>query len=282
MTDMENSAEAEFKKLEVTTAFLRAGGFEADVGVILGSGLSAFISRVQVLKEIEYSTIPNFPIATADFHSGKLILGELAGKRILIMQGRFHLYEGYSMARIVFPVRVMKLLGIQNLYISNISGGVNPDFKKGDLVLIEDHINLQPGGPLTGPNLQELGPRYPDMSEPYSKKLGAGLMKAAAVAGVNVKQGVYAAVTGPHLETRAEYRMLRTLGADMVGMSTVPEVIAARHMGLPCCAMSIITDECDPDNLVPIDVPEIMTIAGKGDQVLADLFANSIKTNIEN
>lgn len=269
--------ENESKKISEAANFLRSKGIAAaSVGVVLGSGLGAFMARVQPVLEIPYAEIPHFPLATADFHSGKLALCELAGKRVLVMQGRFHLYEGHSMAQIVFPVRVLRALGVESFFFSNISGGVNLDFKKGDLVLITDHLNLQTGGPLMGPNLEALGPRYPDMSAPYAAALGEQTLAAAARHGVAIKQGVYAAVNGPQLETRAEYRMLKTLGADMVGMSTVPEVIAARHMGVPCCAVSIITDECDPDNLVPIDVPEILEIAGKADQKLADIFAGVI------
>lgn len=258
-------------------AFLRSRGIDApEVGVVLGSGLGAFRDHMTPIHEMEYAQIPHFPVSTVEFHKGRLIYGEAGGKRVLVMQGRFHYYEGYSMPQIVFPIRVMKALGIQHLLLTNLAGGIKAGFKKGDLVLIDDHINLQGSNPLLGPNLDDLGPRFPDMSRPYSPGLGAKLRAAAEKEGVTLKQGVYASVQGPMLETRAEYRYLRIIGADMVGMSTVPEVIAAQHMGLPCAAVSIISDECDPDNLAPIDVPEIMRVAGLADAVLAKILASAI------
>jgi purine-nucleoside phosphorylase len=193
------------------------------------------------------------------------------------MQGRFHAYEGYSMQQIVFPVRVMKLLGIQNLFLSNASGGINLSFKKGDLVLVDDHINLLNGNPLSGKNLDDLGPRFPDMSEPYDVRLKDLLQQKAKALNIGLKKGTYVAVHGPNLETKAEYRFLKIIGADMVGMSTVPEVIAAAHMQLPCIAVSVITDECDPDNLKPVNIQEIIEVAGKADAKLSQLFAETIK-----
>jgi purine-nucleoside phosphorylase len=261
-------------KINETSEFLRAEGMaEAETGIVLGTGLGAFLYRVKVEREADYARIPHFPSATLEHHKGRLISGTVAGRKVLVMQGRFHFYEGHTMAQIVFPIRVMKSLGIRRLLLSNVAGGIHPDFRKGDLVLIDDHINLQSGNPLIGPNPDALGPRFPDMSRPYSPALCSQLREAARKAGVPLKQGVYAAVNGPMLETRAEYRYLRTLGADLVGMSTVPEVIAANHMGLPCAAISIVTDECDPENLKPIDVPEIIAIAGSRDPQLAGLFA---------
>lgn len=192
------------------------------------------------------------------------------------MQGRFHAYEGYSLQQIVFPIRVMKLLGIKRLFLSNAAGGINLTFKKGDLVLIDDHINLLYGNPLTGKNFDELGPRFPDMSVPYNPDLSNLLQQNSTKLKIELKKGVYAAVNGPNLETKAEYRYLKVIGADMVGMSTVPEVIAANHMQLPCAAISVITDECDPGNLKPINIEEIIEIAGKADAKLSKLFYESI------
>jgi purine-nucleoside phosphorylase len=227
-------------------------------------------------QTIPYTDIPGFPVSTVEFHKGNLIYGNIGNKNILIMQGRFHAYEGYSMQQIVFPIRVMKLLGIKHLFLSNVAGGINLNFKKGDLIMIDDHINLLYGNPLTGKNFDELGSRFPDMSEPYSKELSNKLMEKALQLNISLKKGVYASVNGPNLETRAEYRYLKIIGADMVGMSTVPEVIAANHMQLPCAAISVITDECDPANLKPVNIPEIIEVAGKADEKLALLFKHTI------
>ncbi len=264
--------------IEEATAFLKRKGFDnAEVGIVLGTGLGKFIEKMEVEATIHYSQIPHFPVATMEFHAGQLILGRCGGKKVVAMQGRFHFYEGYSTKEITFPVRVMKMLGIKNLLLSNAAGGVNLDFKKGDLVAIEDHINLQTENPLTGPNQEILGSRFPDMSEPYSNELRNKLHALADQQNINVKEGVYAAVTGPNLETRAEYRYLKIIGADLVGMSTVPEVIVARHMGLPVLAVSVVTDECDPDNLQPVDIAEIIETAGKADEKLSGLFAALIE-----
>lgn len=261
------------KQLKETTEFLKANGINEPVfGIILGTGLSDVLNHISIIKTLDYSEIPHFPVSTVEFHKGKLVYGELNGIKLLVMQGRFHLYEGYSMQQITYPVRVMKLLGIQFLLMSNAAGGINKNFKKGDLVLLDDHINLQNGSPLTGPNLDEFGPRFTDMSCPYSKELNQSLIKAALESNTTLKEGVYASVIGPNLETRAEYRYLHTIGADMVGMSTVPEVIVANHMSLPCAAVSVITDECDPDNLKPVDINEIIEVAGKADKKLSGLF----------
>lgn len=266
-------------QIKETADFLSSKGISSpEIGVVLGTGLGQFMNHIEIEKEIDYSDIPHFPLATVEFHKGKLIYGKLGNKKALAMQGRFHFYEGYTMQQITFPIRVMKLLGIKYLLLSNAAGGINPDFKKGDLVLIDDHINLQPANPLTGKNIDELGPRFPDMSAPYSKKLNETMVNAANKIKINLKKGVYASVTGPNLETRAEYRFLKTIGADMVGMSTVPEVIVANHTNLPCCAVSVITDECDPDNLKPVDIEEIIAVAGKADKKLSELFVNAIKS----
>lgn len=237
-------------QLEQAKEFLISQGIDhAEIGIVLGTGLHQIINLIEVLQTIPYSEIPNFPVSTVEFHKGNLIYGKLAGKKMLLMQGRFHAYEGYSMQQIVFPIRIMKLLGVQKLFLSNAAGGIDLNFKKGDLVLINDHINLQSGNPLTGKNFEELGPRFPDMSDPYDKEIATQLYLQASKLNIGLKEGAYAAVNGPNLETKAEYRYLKIIGADMVGMSTVPEVIAANHMQLPCAAISVITDECDPENL---------------------------------
>ncbi len=264
-------------EIEEATAYLRRKGYGgADVGVVLGTGLGKFLDRIEVEASIRYGSIPHFPVATMEFHSGNLVLGKCEGKKVVAMQGRFHYYEGYSMREITFPIRVLQRLGIKNLLISNAAGGVNLAFKKGDLAVIDDHINLQPENPLTGPNAEALGPRFPDMSAPYSQELTEMLTNIAEEEGHTLRRGVYAAVAGPNLETRAEYRYLKIIGADMVGMSTVPEVIVANHMGLPVLAVSVITDECDPDNLSPVNIEEIIQVAGKADEHLSGLFARLI------
>lgn len=264
-------------KIKETTDFLKnAGILEPSVGIVLGTGLGELVQHIQIEKTIEYSDIPNFPVSTVEFHKGKLIYGSIKGKKVLAMQGRFHFYEGYTMQQITFPIRVMKMLGIQHLLLSNAAGGINKEFKKGDLILIDDHINLQNGNPLIGHNIDELGPRFPDMSSPYSHALSTAFKNSAYELNISLKKGVYASVTGPNLETRAEYRFLRIIGADLVGMSTVPEVIVANHMNLPCAAVSVITDECDPYNLKPVNIAEIIEVAGKADKKLSALFVNVI------
>jgi purine-nucleoside phosphorylase len=266
------------EELEKAKAYLVSQGVTyVDAGVVLGTGLHHLVSLIDITHTIPYSSIPHFAVSTVEFHKGNLIYGNIGEKKVLVMQGRFHAYEGYSLQQIVFPIRVMKLLGAKHLLISNAAGGINLDFKKGDLVLIEDHINLQNGNPLTGKNLDELGGRFPDMSEPYSKNIGKALKAKATALGIKLSDGVYAAVNGPNLETKAEYRYLKIIGADLVAMSTVPEVIAANHMQLPCAAISVITDECDPDNLKPVNIAEIIEVAGKADKKLSMLFYETIK-----
>lgn len=267
-----------YEELKETENFLRDKGIkDADCGIVLGTGLNQFINHIKIIKSIPYNKIPHFPISTVEFHNGNLIYGEIGEKKIITMQGRFHFYEGYSFQQIVFPIRIMKMLGIKNLFLSNAAGGINLDFKKGDLVLVDDHINLLPGNPLIGKNDERLGSRFPDMSQPYSLELQQQLKMHGLNKKVIFKKGVYAAVAGPMLETRAEYRMLKIFGADMVGMSTVPEVIAANHIGLPCTAVSVITDACDPDNLKPINIEEIIEVAGKADKRLSKIFAEVIR-----
>jgi purine-nucleoside phosphorylase len=246
-----------------TTAYIksRIGDFEPEVGIILGTGLGALVSEIEVEKQLMYSNIPDFPISTLEFHSGKLIFGKLNGVKVVAMQGRLHYYEGYNMQQITFPVRVMKMLGIKTLFVSNASGSLNPDFKKGDLMVIEDHINLQPLNPLTGRNEDELGPRFPDMSEPYRRDLIDKALNIAKTNNITCHKGVYVGVTGPNLETKAEYRYLRIIGGDAVGMSTVPEVIVARHSGLTVFAISVLTDEGFPELLKPVSLDEILAVA---------------------
>lgn len=253
--------------------FLQQKGIEKpSIGVVLGTGLQQLVNYIDVKQTIPYTDIPGFPEATVEFHKGNLIHGTIGNKEVVVMQGRFHAYEGYTMQQIVFPIRVLKLLGIQQLFLSNAAGGINPQYKKGDLVLIDDHINLLTGNPLSGKNVDTFGPRFPDMSEPYDVALKSRLEQKARELGIPLQKGVYVAVHGPNLETKAEYRYLKIMGADMVGMSTVPEVIAAVHMQLPCVAVSVITDECDPDNLKPVNINEIIEVAGKADAVLSRLF----------
>ncbi len=263
--------------LQEAALFLQQKGMETPfAGIVLGTGLHQFINHISDPIIIPYSDIPHFPLSTVEFHKGNLVYGSVGDKKVLAMQGRFHYYEGYTMQQVVFPVRVMKLLGIQFLLLTNAAGGIHHTFKKGDLVLINDHINLQTANPLTGKNLDELGDRFPDMSAPYSLYAGNVLQQAAARLNVTLKTGVYAAVNGPNLETRAEYRYLNIIGADMVGMSTVPEVIAANHAQLPCAAVSVITDECDPDHLQPVNIAEIIEVAGKADKLLSEVLCQTI------
>ncbi|RAW03305.1 purine-nucleoside phosphorylase [Pseudochryseolinea flava] len=261
-----------------TTDFLRAHGITApDIGVIIGTGLGAqFIKLIRNPIAISYGQIPDFPTSTVESHHGRLIYGDLHGKKILAMQGRFHYYEGYDMKQITLPVRVMKLLGCKYLFISNASGNLNLKWKKGDLMMVDDHINLQTENPLRGKNFEAFGPRFPDMSQPYSDKLNKLIQEIAAEKKIPLRKGVYVAVNGPNLETRAEYRFLRMIGADAVGMSTVPEVIVANHMSLPCCAISVLTDDCDPDNLKPVSLAEIVATASKSEVVLTELYSELI------
>jgi len=262
--------------IKQTTEFLKEKGFDgAEIGIVLGTGLGNLVTKIDIEKEISYADIPNFPLSTVEFHSGKLIYGTLGGKKVIAMQGRFHFYEGYSMNEIVFPIRVLKLLGIKNLLISNASGAINTSFRKGELMLLKDHINLQPNT-LIGPNFKELGTRFPDMSEPYSLKLNKIAVEVAEKENITLQTGTYVSVAGPMLETAAEYRYLDIIGADAVGMSTVPEVIAANHMGLPCLAVSVLTDECDYNDLKPINIEEIIAVAGKAEKVLSILFSEII------
>ena len=261
----------------IRQALMAAGSdMKPAIGIILGTGLGRLAEAIERVATIEYTDIPGFPLSTVESHSGRLILGWLGGKAVVAMQGRFHYYEGYSMKQITFPVRVMCELGARTLMVSNACGGLNPHYRRGDLMLIEDHINLLGDNPLIGPNDDTLGPRFPDMSEPYSHELMALAEDVALDAKIKVHKGTYVAVAGPNLETRAEYRFLRAIGADVVGMSTVPEVIVARHMGMRVLGISIITDECFPDNLAPVDVAEIIAAANSAEPQMTRIMTDVI------
>ena len=266
------------KQVEECAAFLSAKNISSPIiGVVLGTGLSSLITDIEIEKSFPYVNIPHFPAATVEFHKGQLIYGSIEDKKILIMQGRYHYYEGYTMQQITFPIRVMRKLGIENLLLSNAAGGINNNFKKRELVLIDDHINLLPENPLRGLNDAAFGNRFVDMCSPYDTNLNEKLNSAANRLSISLKKGIYAAVPGPNLETRAEYRYIKSIGADMVGMSTVPEVIVANHIGLKCAAISVITDECDPDNLQPVDISEIIKVAAEADNILSRLLVETIK-----
>ncbi len=250
---------------------------EPTIGIILGTGLGGLVKEINVIDEIPYTEIPNFPVSTVESHSGKLIFGELGGKKVVAMQGRFHYYEGYTMQQVTFPVRVMKLLGIERLFVSNASGGVNPDFEVGEIMIQNDHINLFPSHPLIGKNIDELGPRFPDMSEPYDHKMIELAVQIAKENNIKVSVGSYAGLTGPTLETPAEYAYVRAIGADAVGMSTVPEVIVARHMEIPCFAISIITDLGVPGKIEKVSVQDVINVASRQEPkmtiIMRDLIA---------
>ncbi len=231
-----------------------------EVGIILGTGLGGLVEEIEINHSISYQDIPNFPVSTVEGHSGRLIFGKLGGKSVVAMQGRFHFYEGYPMEKVTFPVRVMKFLGIENLIVSNASGGVNPDFEIGDLMILTDHINLIPN-PLIGHNDNELGTRFPDMSEPYCQKMIASAQQIANANNIKIQKGVYVAVTGPTLETPAEYNFVRLIGGDTVGMSTVPEVVVARHMNIPCFAISVITDLGVPGKIKKVTHQDVQAVA---------------------
>jgi purine-nucleoside phosphorylase len=248
--------------IDEALAFLRTKTtMQPAIGIVLGTGLGGLAQEIRPEVVAEYEHIPHFPISTVESHHGRLIFGTLGNKQVVAMQGRFHYYEGYTMKQVTFPVRVMKFLGIHTLLISNAAGGMNPQFRKGAIMIITDHINLLGDNPLIGPNDDTMGPRFPDMSEPYSRSLIALAEQVALDLKIRTERGVFVAVPGPNLETRAEYRFLRFIGADAVGMSTVPEVIVAVHMGLKVLGFSIITDECFPDALQPADVGEIIAVA---------------------
>lgn len=247
------------------------------IGIILGTGLGGLVREMQVDTSIEYGKIPHFPVSTVESHKGKLLFGKVSGKHVVAMQGRFHKYEGYSLQQITFPVRVMKFLGVRTLLVSNAAGALNPLFRKGDVMVITDHINLLGDNPLIGPNDDELGPRFPDMSEPYDRKLIALAEDVALDLKIRIQKGVYIAVPGPNLETRAEYRFLRLVGGDAVGMSTVPEDIVAVHMGIRVLGFSILTDECFPDSLQPASLKEILKVAKKTEPKMTAIMKEVIR-----
>ena len=248
-----------------------------EIGIILGTGLGGLAREISVEAEVPYAEIPGFPLSTVETHAGRLLIGRLGGRPVVAMQGRFHRYEGYDLQQVTFPVRVLHALGARTLIVSNACGGMNPLWGPGDLVLLSDHINLLGDNPLVGPNDERMGPRFPDMSAPYDPELRALARKAALELGIMLREGVYVAVPGPNLETRAEYRMLRAMGADVVGMSTVPEVIVAGHQGMRTIGISIITDQCLPDALEPADIGRIIATAGRAEPQLTRLISTLVE-----
>lgn len=267
-----------YEKIIETSEFLKGKiqGFSPEIGIILGTGLGGLVSEISVETTINYEDIPNFPVSTVESHTGKLIFGKLSGKSVVAMQGRFHYYEGYTMQQLVFPVQVMKKLGISKLIVSNACGSLNPDVKAGDILIINDHINLLPGNPLIGKNIDELGPRFPDMSAPYSSTLIEKAVEIANCHQFSYKVGVYVAVSGPNLETSAEYKFLRIIGGDVVGMSTVPEVIAANHCGLELFAISVVTDEGWHVPLKSLSLKEVLEVAGKTEPKITQIIKELI------
>lgn len=247
------------------------------IGIILGTGLGGLVEEIDVKQIIKYEDLPHFPISTVESHHGKLIFGRVNGKNVLAMQGRFHFYEGYTMQQITYPVRVMKFLGVETLLVSNACGGMNPVFRRGDVMIMSDHINMLGDNPLIGKNEDTLGPRFPDMSEPYNLEFIKLAEEIALENKIKVQKGVYVAVPGPNLETRAEYRFLRAIGADVVGMSTIPENIVANHMGMKVLGMSIVTDECFPDSLKPVKVEEIIAAAVEAEPKMTLIMKELIK-----
>ncbi|ACY49045.1 purine-nucleoside phosphorylase [Rhodothermus marinus] len=261
------------RQVEEAAAYIRERTqLRPRLGIILGTGLGELAREIEAETTLSYDNIPHFPLSTVESHHGRLIVGHLSGVPVYALQGRFHLYEGYTPRQVTFPVRVLATLGIDTLFISNAAGGMNPLFRRGDLMLITDHINLQGQNPLVGPNVDEWGPRFPDMSEPYDPELRRLAEEKALELGIKLQQGVYVAVLGPNLETKAEYRFLRLIGADAVGMSTVPEVIVARHMNLRVMAISVITDECFPDALEPLSLEAVLAAAAEAEPCLTRLM----------
>lgn len=267
------------QEIEDSVAYLQNKGFNApDIGIVLGTGLGNLANEIENPIEAHYNHIPFFPLATVEFHSGKLIYGTLEGKTVVVMQGRFHMYEGYDLQDVTYPIRVMHKLGIKKLFISNAAGAINLNFKKGDIMLLEDHINLLGGSPLAFKGVSQFGERFVDMGNPYDTEMSNAIKNIAKKENITMHSGVYAAVLGPQLETKAEYRMLKIIGADAVGMSTVPEVIVANHLKLPIVAVSVLTDECDPDNLETADIKEIIKIASETEPKMIKLFRELLKT----
>ncbi|MFW5973007.1 MAG: purine-nucleoside phosphorylase [Bacteroidota bacterium] len=253
-------------------AIRKRSELQSQIGIILGTGLGRLAAEIEAEEIIPYGDIPGFPLSTVESHDGRLIIGRLSGVPVMAMQGRFHLYEGYTGLEVTFPVRVMREMGVDTLLISNAAGGMNPIYRKGDLMLTTDHINFQGVNPLVGPNVDEWGPRFPDMSEPYDVELREIAARKALELGIKLQEGVYVAVLGPNLETPAEYRFLRAIGADVVGMSTVPETIVARHMGLRVMAISVVTDECFPDALEPVSIEDVLAAANNAEPKLTAIM----------
>lgn len=251
--------------------------FKPDYLIILGTGLSLLASKIDAAYTISYDAIPHFPLSTVESHHGKLIFGQLGNKKVVAMQGRFHYYEGYAMHKIIFPIRVLHALGVRTLIVSNAAGGLNPLFSKSDIMMLVDHINLLGDNPLIGPNDDELGPRFPDMSEPYTHSLCKLTEEIALQKGINLQKGVYASVSGPNLETRAEYRFLRTIGADAVGMSTIPEVIAANHLSMNVLGFSVITDMGLPDALEKVSIQDVLAAAAQAEPALSELIESVLE-----
>ncbi len=275
---MSGSLGDEFSRVQETAGFLKSRGIQkASLGIILGTGLGGLVRVIEKKKSIPFEACPFFPHATSLGHAGRLVYGSLHGKRVLAMDGRFHYFEGYGLKEIAFPVRVMKALGVRMLFLSNAAGGLDPGWALGDIMLITDHINLMGDSPLAGPNDERLGERFPDMSEPYDPVLRRLAAKTALGLKIPLRSGVYAGVKGPQLETRGEYRALRMMGADAVGMSTIPEVIVARHAGMKTIAFSCITDLCLPDALEPIDIRKILRVAAQAEPVLSRLVSEMVR-----
>lgn len=251
--------------------------FTPQIGIILGTGLGSLVDGMEILASIDYDDIPHFPVSTVESHHGKLLLGNLRGKKVICMQGRFHFYEGYTFQQIVFPVRVMKTLGIETLIVSNACGGLNPNFSEGTIMLIKDHINFFPGNPLIGPNDDSFGVRFPDMFNAYHDEYRKIAHGVASELKIRIEEGVYLAVSGPNLETAAEYRMFRILGADAVGMSTVPEVLAARQQGTKVLAFSIVTDMGLADNMHPCSIESVLAVAAVAEPKLRDIIAGCVE-----
>lgn len=266
-----------YDRVQAAAAVVRSrAALVPEVAIILGTGLGGLAREIAVEAEVPYGDIPGFPLSTVEAHAGRLLVGRLGGRAVVAMQGRFHRYEGYDLQQVTFPVRVMHALGAGTLIVSNACGGMNPLWGPGDLVLLSDHINLLGDNPLVGPNDERLGPRFPDMSAPYDPELRALARATALELGITLREGVYVAVAGPNLETRAEYRMLRAMGADVVGMSTVPEVIVAGHEGMRTVGLSIVTDQCLPDALEPADIGRIIETAGRAEPSLTRLITTLV------
>jgi purine-nucleoside phosphorylase len=267
-------------RIKATSNFIqKRTDFNAEIGIILGTGLGGLVNEIKIEHSINYSDIPHFPISTVDGHAGRMIFGKLGKKNIIALQGRFHYYEGYSLKEVTFPVRVMHMMGIRKLFVSNASGGLNPEFRIGDIMMLNDHINMFPDNPLIGENIEELGPRFPDMSQPYESHMQNLAKKIALKNNIDLKEGVYVGVSGPTFETPAEYKMFRILGGDAVGMSTVPEVIVAKHMNMDCFGISIITDSGVPGEIVEISHEEVQEVAMRAEPKMTLIIKELIAVN---